>query len=619
MDLFVDPVAGSDGNPGTRREAAFATVARALAAAEGARATIRLRGGVHALAAPLRVGAAHSGLTVAAEDGERPVLSGGRRVGPWRRAEVAGLPAWAAPAGGRRFRQLWVDGERRPRPRLPKAGRGFLRIAGVPDATPETPWNVGQARFAFAPGDVRASWRNLADVEAVVLHFWVDSHLPLRAVDEAAAVASTARTGIFRLRDDDRATGARYYLDNVAEALTEPGEWYLDRAADTVLYLPRPGEDPEAVAAVAPALAELLVVDGAEGVTLRGLTLAHAEWEPPAEGPGGAPQAAVDVPGAVRLRDARGCVFEDCAVLQCGTYGVEVGPGCAGVSLRRCRLADLGAGGVRVEAGSSGTEVTACEIAHLGRIFHAGVGVLIRDSAGNRVADCHIHDLYYTAVSVGWVWGYGPAHGGDNHVLRNHIHDVGHGLLNDMGGIYTLGAQPGTVLRGNRIHDVRSHGYGGWGIYTDEGSAGIVIEDNLVYRTKTGGFHQHYGRDNVVRNNVFVDAAEGQIQRSRIEAHRSFTFERNIVAFTAGPVLHGDWREPAAFFDHNLYWDATGRPLDFGRGRSFAEWQGLGMDLHSAVGDPRFVDWAGGDFRLRPDSPAPALGFRPFEAGPADG
>jgi parallel beta-helix repeat protein len=122
-----------------------------------------------------------------------------------------------------------------------------------------------------------------------------------------------------------------------------------------------------------------------------------------------------------------------------------------------------------------------------------------------------------------------------------------------MGGIYTLGISPGTVLRGNRIDNIRARGYGGWGIYTDEGSTGILIENNVVTNTKTGGFHQHYGRENIVRNNVFAYAAQdGQVIRSRQEDHLSFTFAHNVVLWKGTPLLGGNWSNGHFAFGPNL-------------------------------------------------------------------
>jgi len=66
-------------------------------------------------------------------------------------------------------------------------------------------------------------------------------------------------------------------------------------------------------------------------------------------------------------------------------------------------------------------------------------------------------------------------------------------------------------------------------------------------------------------------------------------------------------------FHHNLYWNAAG-PVDF-NGLDLETWQKLpgGKGEGSIVADPRFVDPTAGDFRLKPDSPAAKVGFKPFD------
>jgi hypothetical protein len=56
--------------------------------------------------------------------------------------------------------------------------------------------------------------------------------------------------------------------------------------------------------------------------------------------------------------------------------------------------------------------------------------------------------------------------------------------------------------------------------------------------------------------------------------------------------------------------------MDFGGG-SFTEWQGRGRDVHSIMSDPLFENMAAFDFRLKPNSPALAIGFRPIDASEA--
>jgi parallel beta-helix repeat protein len=248
----------------------------------------------------------------------------------------------------------------------------------------------------------------------------------------------------------------------------------------------------------------------------------------------------------------------------------------------------------------------------IGLVFPPAVGVWVGQSSRNLIAHNHIHDLYYTAISVGWTWGYGPNQCNGNIIEYNHLHSIGKDMLSDMGGIYTLGMQPGTILRYNLIHDISSFTYGGWGIYPDEGSTGMVIENNVVYRCKSAGFHQHYGRENIVRNNIFALNRENQLMRTRAEPHLSFAFTGNIVYFDQGRLLGSNWTGEQFKMERNLYFDARSAGIRFA-GRSFDEWRASGQDRESIVADPLFVNPANFEFRLRPGSPAAKIGFKPID------
>jgi len=329
------------------------------------------------------------------------------------------------------------------------------------------------------------------------------------------------------------------------------------------------------------------------------------------------PQAACHIPGALQFRNARQCAVRHCVLTHLSIYGIAVDEGSRDVTVTGTRIVDLAAGGVKVwhsgEHSCHRVVIADNEIADGGHRWRQAVGVLVGKCGGNRVEHNHIHDFDYTGISIGWTWGYQetPAYG--NIIEHNHIHDIGRGVLSDMGGIYLLGVAPGTRVRYNRIHDVESRGYGGWGIYLDEGSSHVLVENNLTYRTKSHGFHQHYGRENIIRNNIFALGREGLIRLSRLEPHPSFTVTNNIfLSHNGGTMMDTTWYGFQGVMDFNLYYDPSAKRLRFGI-KSLKQWQRLGADRHSLVANPRFVSPAKGDFRLRRGTPAANIGFVPFE------
>jgi hypothetical protein len=647
--LYVSPN-GNDTWTGKLEQANRGGTDGPLASLAGAREAIRelkaagpltqpirviIKSGHYAITEPLVFEPRDSGteqcpITYLGDHGQRPTISGGRQITGWRKQGdrwVARLPEVAE--GKWTFAALWVNGERRTRARMPNEGY-FQTVGKAPPITdPQTgkPASSAHLAFRFKAGDLR-QFAHLDDAVVVVYQSWEVGHQRIASVDEAKRVVTFKSPLPWAF--DYWGGDVRYYVENVPEALDAPGEWYLDRHRGLLTYLPLPGEDLAQATVVAPVAKQLILLDGkpAAGefvshLRFENLRLLYTDWEVPPAGHA-AGQAACDFSGAVEAVGARDCAIEGCEIAHLGTYGAWLRFGCQDNLIARNDIHDLGAGGVRLgeqedpktEPETAQRNVVDNNLIHDGgKIDPGAVGVWIGRTSYNRVSHNEICDLYYTGISVGWSWGYAPSSAHHNVVEFNHIHSIGRGVLGDMGGIYCLGDSPGTVLRNNLVHDVYDHHTGSLAIYTDEGSTGILIENNIGYGTTYANFHQHYGKENIVRNNIWALGKDCQLSRAREEEHISFTFERNIVYFDNGKLLKGGWTNDHFIMDHNLYWD-TSHPagdLKFGEA-TWAEWQARGHDQHSLIADPKFVDAARHDFRLKPDSPAFKLGFVPIDA-----
>ena len=600
---------------------------------------VYVRGGTYFLRQPLILtpqdsGTADCPVIWEAYHDEKPVLSAGRPVRGWGKVTVNGHELWAAKVptlqGARdTFHEIWVSDQRRLLARAPN--EGFFRVDEAPDSTDRTPQEKGQQRFRFREGDLRNS-PDLRDADVVVMSLWTDSHLPVESVDEAGREVRFTLPAINKLSPDDR-----YFIEGALSLLDSPGQWCFDRRSGTLYYYPNKGEGMISDQIIIPWHQQVLRLEGdpangqfVEHVTFRGITFANSEWYlPPTMA--GFGQAAVGVPGAVWGEGVRGCTFDSCTVTHAGNYGIELGRGCRHNRISYCTMTDLGAGGIKIGTQAvhladadqtAENEISDCTISDCGKIFPSAIGIWLGQTYQNLLSHNDIHGLWYTGISIGWTWGYRPSLARDNIIEWNHVHHIGtpadgvEPILSDMGAIYTLGKEPGTVIRNNHFHDIAGLRYGGWGIYFDEGSTKIIAENNLVYRTTHGGLHQHYGAENIVRNNIFAFGRDAQIQRTRVEGHLSFTFEKNLVYWDRGALLAGDWSKLQVAFDNNTYWNAGSSEIKFA-GRTWEQWRQEGMDRHSQIADPGFIDPAHGEFHLKGSAEQSLLGFTPFDVSSA--
>ena len=597
--------------------------------------TVLIADGVYALEEPVAFTPEDSGtatcpITYMAAPDSKPVFSGGRVISGWTKGEgtIWKVRVPEVSEGSLYFHQLFVDGRRATRARTPNVG--YLRTDGPikplgnrDEARRDPSTKIG---FRFVPGDI-VHWPNLEEVNVFAYHSWTSSLHWIQEIDDKENIVRFLAGSAWPMSWWEK--NERYHIENYREALDSPGEWYLDPKTGICYYWPLEGEDMSNVHVVAPKLGLLLRADWdkdsencVEHITFKGLSFQHADWLMEKTAVNDGQGAAFQNDATVMLTGARNITFEECEIAHTGTYALWFRQGSQNNQVKQCHLHDLGTGGIRIGETST-PENIACAVEHIlvdnswihdgGHVFPAGHGVWIGRASYNTISHCDISDFYYTGIAIGWSWGYAESTAHHNVVEYCHIHNLGKGVLSDMGTIYTLGLAPGTRLCNNVMHDVYSYAYGGWGLYNDEGSTGIVMENNIVYNTKTGGYHQHYGKENILRNNILAFSKEGQVIRSREEDHISFILERNIILTDNGMPLGKSWRNGNYKMDYNLYWDVTtGSDLDFADW-TFKEWQKRGYDIHSVIADPLFEDSANYDLRLKPGSPAYELGFKDID------
>lgn len=645
-----DASAGTEGQPVASLQAALERVRR-LPGTDTV--FVRVAPGLYLLNEPVCLTSGDTRPVVFEGDASgKPEISGGIAITGW---ETTPEGWWKCRVPevvryGVRFEQLFVNGQRAVRARTPDAGWFLLdRWNEVPHdkGTAVTPSHASQ-NFYTDPANL-ASLKSLSGAEAADLvvtlyHGW---DITRKRVDhfrtDSGLFCFSGKAIPSYVRIDNK---TRFVLENYKGALSVPGEWFLSSGGE-LFYIPREGEKIETAVCYAPVLEQLLIVRGTPGnvvknKTFRNLSFLHSAYRQPVNGYDSW-QAAGVVDAAIRLDWAENILFEDCEVKHTGNYAVWFHRACHNNTVRRSFLYDLGAGGIKIgelqrygdnEPVTGNTLVENNIIRRAGMVIPSGIGVGIFHSADNRVLHNEIADLRYTGVSVGWFWGYNGeertvAYTGqdgqvktrkekvvnpavNNEIAYNHIHHIGWGELSDMGAVYTLGESPGTTIHNNVVHDIYSYDYGGWGLYTDEGSTGIVLENNLVYGCKSGGFHQHYGRDNIIRNNIFAFGHNWQLQLTRVEPHRSFAFSNNIVLMDRGPVFQGPWDEARIDREQNCYWNLNGEIPPF-KDKTFKAWKEKG----EIAADPLFVDPVKADFSFKSNRTIRKINFVPFDPSKA--
>lgn len=504
--------------------------------------------GVYELNHPLRLTAKENsisnGMVTFRSWGEgNVVLSGGKHITDWKEIEpnhwVAELPE--VKNGNWYFRQLFAGHNRLTRARTPNKGflktKGSLSVARQGSSLSEalgkdaTHW-LSRCGFTYEGDDIRY-WEDWKNAEILTFHSWECSWQSIMSVDtlhREVYFTSPSRYPVGRFGQN-----MRYRIENIREALDEPGEWFLDKENGQLHLLTHKGESPEDMDIYAPKLERIVECEGTENNHVANISFENIDFQYtsyrmglydiapdwPAEIQKSIPffpsdirpgytgsQAAPTVGASLCMKYADNVHFEQCGMRHLGAIGVSIDKGCRAVKLNGCELSDLGAGGVYMgfdvrlveETGIPESDapcenvISNCLITGLGHVHPAAVGVWMAQTKDNKVIHNEISYVSYSGISTGWTWGFEPNYTKNNYIAHNYIHHVAQ-TLGDAAGMYSLGDCTGTVYDSNYIDQI----YKGEGVYGvvdamgfDECSSKITIQNTVV--GKTSGKVASFGR-----------------------------------------------------------------------------------------------------------------------------
>ncbi|WP_207492357.1 L-rhamnose mutarotase [Aridibaculum aurantiacum] len=480
---------------------------------------------------------------IEAAAGATPVLSGGVLINGWRKAPgwIAGLPkaaqgkVWVADApmvGGRllEFRQLWVNDAKAVRAKQ-TPGSSMNRILS---------WNhKDQTCWIPKPS---ADVSNAEGLEMLIHQWWAIANLRVKEIQvQGDSAKLTFHQPESRIQSEhpwpapwiSKKTGnSAFYLINAIQFLDEPGEWFLDMKNRKLYYYPKAGENMLTASVVAPALETLVRIEGTidhpvSYVFFKGLSFQHATWLRPSKEGHVPHQAGMPMTDAYKLKvpgtpDKKGLEnqawlvrpaaaveaaftnntgFEACRFEHLASTGLDYKRGNHHDVIKGNLFKDIGGNGILAGVFSdeayethrpydpadereitTNTHIVNNLITDVTNEDWGCIGIAAGYVRGINIEHNEISNVSYSGISMGWGWTRTINAMRNNRIHANKIHHYGKHMY-DVSAIYTLSAQPGSVISNNYVDSIYvapyAHDPHHWFyLYTDEGSSYFTVKDN---------------------------------------------------------------------------------------------------------------------------------------------
>jgi hypothetical protein len=541
-----------------------------------------------------------------------------------------------------------------------------------------------------ACGQGAGNANQVGDIELVDFEFYTVPKMRISCIDATSNIVyltgPTAQPLSITTNNHGFFAQHRYIIENIQDELVAPGQWFLDRSTNpwTLTYLANSGENPASDTVIVPQAPQVLVGAHLSYVTFSGLAFAHDNFVVPMVGYPSTQQDPA-ITSAVSFQNSSHITFQSNIVSQTSGGGLEFISCLNGMSPAWCvsnslsaqtthnnitngAFYDIGAMAIRIgvpnikfDTDANVPQFSVVQnnvIEGYGRVFPSAFGIVQGDAHDNTYSHNDIYDGYHSAVSIcldGCSPGQSNSHGAFNNLTSfNHVYNVMQGIMDDGGAIYyntgsTTFTATGNQILNNRIHDIvdasvqDADGYGGDGIYLDQYTGNVQVENNLVYRVTAMGQQITCGTQlpntpNTIKNNIFAFFQGAMLLEGcspPSSAVQQFSFSNNVIYYGNYSGLQrgcnycaGGNCPAVQAYSHNLYCDGTSgcslpatpflksdASCTTTTRLSLSDWQGLGEDAGSLVADPRFVgpSYPSDNFALQGSSPVTSIGFVPFD------
>ena len=480
--------------------------------------------------------------------------------------------------------------------------------------------------------------------------------------------------------------GRRYIVENAKEAfdaarkIGQTGIWFLDRSTPqwTLRYLANKSENPNSdtvviaqLEPVSPIGGSLLSAIDLKHAIFRGITFEVDNFVPGPEGFNQDENSEDNLPEAIDCESCQHVTFDAITVRRTSASGILIasssstsGEPASKDVIQDSAFYDIGDCGIRIGHRPYDTDKAEHVVQSVtvqnnivqgySRVFAAGEG--ISQANGHDVSYLHndITDGYHAAMSLCWLSCPGnPANGSNLLSQYNHMWNIIQGVTSDGGVLYynignSKSSGTGNRVLSNLVHDATDSSiidqqgcggsrcvgsaYGARGIYLDAYSAGVLVENNVVYNMSEYAAFKNEGLPpgappNTFHNNIFARARKGMIGMQNpwsTGCGSSPTVRANIT----NNIFVFDHDESTGFyvnsgcawscgldyhqflnFQGNLYWRTDGTFANDKKAFHFGKDPGAGKTCGLGASSWNFLDfsqWQGGrpegaKFEMRED------------------